>query len=265
MLTAVEKGDARKLAELIRQDPDYNVNMVLDDDGFTLLHHACKASDHCSPMIPLLLAHPDIDVNLKDSYGWTPFWYACCGLPSCVREMLKDPRVKVNEPNNSGQTPLWCAAYNGHLDTIKWWIVSGREMDVGKPGDVYKTDANGMAKKRGKTEVVTLLERFKSDANQTRHAMRVELGWYYSTAAEMFALVVFVSDGFLQINDTTPSPAARFFNIAAQLPLELQMVLSFRQVGSAKEIISGKDVEVAFRFLAKGLLWSSFYADWPPS
>jgi len=81
----------------------------------------------------------------------------------------------------------------------------------------------------------------------------VELGFLDELAAEMFALVVFVSDGLLQINDTTPSPAARFFSIAAQLPLELQMVLCFRQVGSTKEIIPGKESEVAFKELAKKL------------
>ena len=103
--------------------------------------------------------------------------------------------------------------------------------------DIDKTDAIGAAKERGKTEVVTLLERFKSDATQTRHLVRVKLGWYNEAAAEMFALVVFVSDGLLQIKDTTPSPAARYFSIAAQLPLELQMVLCYRLVGSNKEII----------------------------
>ena len=89
--------------------------------------------------------------------------------------------------------------------------------------------------------------------------MRVELGWYDDLAAEMFAMVVFVSDGLLQINDTTPSPAARYFSIARQLPLELQMVLCCRQVGSDKEIIQGKDSEVAFKSLAKRLLWSSIF------
>ena len=87
-------------------------------------------------------------------------------------------------------------------------------MDLGKPGDVEKTDAIGKAKARGKTEVATLLERFKKDAAQTRHAMRVEVGWYHDLAAEMFALVVFVSDGLLQIKDTTTTTlAARFFSI----------------------------------------------------
>jgi len=172
---------------------------------------------------------------------------------SCVREMLKDSRVKVNEPTDDGFTPLRSAAAFGHLDIIKWWIASGRELDLGKPGDVDRTDAIGAAKKRSKTEVVTLLKKFKENPVETGHAVRVELGLLYELAAEMFALVVFVSDGLLQVNDTTPSPAARYFSIAAQLPLELQMVLCFRQVGSGKEIIKGKESEVAFKYLARRL------------
>jgi len=164
--------------------------------------------------------------------------------------MLKDSRVTVNEPDNNGHTPLWWAAYCGHSDVIKWWIASGREMDLGKPGD-GRTDAIGVAKEKGRAVLVTLLERFKSDAAKTRHAMRVELGFFEELAAEMFALVVFVSDGLLQIKDTTTAtPAARFFNIATLLPLELQMVLCFR-LRSGKEIISGKESEVAFKELAR--------------
>ena len=156
--------------------------------------------------------------------------------------MLKDSRVKLNETDMDGLTPLWWAARSGYLDVIKWWIASGREMDLGTPGDIDKTDAIGAAKIYGRTEVVTLLERFKENPMETRHQVRVEIGLLDDLAAEMFALVVFVSDGLLQINDTaTLSPAARFFNIARRLPLEIQMVLCFRQVGSDKEIIPGKD------------------------
>jgi len=213
-------------------------------------------------VIPLLLAHPGIDVNVKTKYGYTPFYLACvCGYPSCVREMLKDSRVKVNEPGNYGRTPLWRAAFEGYLDIIKWWIASGREMDLRKPVNRI-TDAIGGAKKTGSTETATLLERFQRDATQTRHAMRVELGWYNEAAAEMFALVVFVSGGLLQIKDTTtPSPAVRYFNIARRLPLELQMMLCYRMVGSGKEIIPGKESEVAFKELARRLMWSSIFTD----
>jgi len=261
MLAAVQEGDVRKLAELMRQDPGFDVNMNQSDRiGFTLLFYACCKSES-SPVIPLLLAHPDIDVNVKGETGWTPFFSACGGgRSSCVRELLKDSRVKVNEPNNSGLTPLWWSACGNYLGVIKWWIVSGREMDLVTPGN-DRTDAIGIAKKLDRTKVVTLLEKFKENPNKTRHGVRVEVGWYEKLAAEMFALVVFVSDGLLQVNDaTTPSPAARFFSVAAQLPLELQMVLCFHQVGSGKEIIPGKDSEVAFKELAKRLQWSSFFA-----
>ena len=76
------------------------------------------------------------------------------------------------------------AAYLGHHDVVRWWIVSGREMNLGKPGDIYKTDAIGAAKRQGKTEVVSLLVRFKSDPTKTRSELRLELGingqFYYS-------------------------------------------------------------------------------------
>ena len=133
MFAAVKSGDAKKMAELIRQDPGFNVNMD-HGGGVTLLHEACH-EDSRSAVIPLLLAHPDIDVNLKDKNGEAPFYWACDGRPSCVRELLKDSRVKVNEPNNYGETPLCIAARNGHLEVIKWWIASGREIDLGEPGN----------------------------------------------------------------------------------------------------------------------------------
>ena len=127
-------------------------------------------------------------------------------------------------------------------------------MNLGKPGDA-KTDAIGEANKRGHTEVMTLLERFKENPEEPRHAMGLEVGWYDEAAAEVFALVVFVSDGLLGTRDqgTTP-PRTRFFAIATQLPLELQMILCYRVVGLAKGIIPGKDSEAAFRNLAK-ILW----------
>jgi len=127
MKAAVRRGDARKLAELMRQDPGFNVNMAVDVHGWTLLHFACS-EESSSAMIPLLLAHPDIEVNEKNKGGWAPFYFACeNGYTSCVREMLKDSRVKVNEPINRGSTPLYCAAANGCLDVIKWYIAWKRD------------------------------------------------------------------------------------------------------------------------------------------
>jgi len=110
-----------------------------------------------------------------------------------------------------------------------------------------------VAKQNDETEMASLLERFKGDPSQTRHVIRVELGLFDELAAEMFALVVFVSDGLLQLKVTSPTPATRFFSITTRLALELQMMLCYRAVGSAKEIIRGKHSEPAFKDLVKKL------------
>jgi len=256
---ASEDDNVEEVKRILRKNPNLDVNWKNESrNDFTALIRACDEG-HDS-IVSIFLAHPAIDVNLKSVFGETPFAKACGeGHTSCVRLLLKDSRVEVNEPGITGRTPLWDAAGNGHVDVMKWWIASGREIDLGTPGHV-DTDVIGEAKYQGDTKVVAVLERFPGNPEETRHKVRLEIEWYNEAAAEMFALVVFVSDELLQIKDTIPTPAARFFNIARRLPLELQMVLCHRVVGSPKEIIRAQDREVAFKSLAESLLWASFFA-----
>jgi len=172
----VKDGKVEEVKEILRSNPNLKINWKNDkDNDRTALVSACQ-NGHDS-IVSILLAHPDIDANSKGSNGYTPFNSARAnGKTSCVRLLLHDSRVNPNEPNNFGETPLRNAADNGSLDIIKLWIASGREMDLGKPGDVTKTDAIGRAKKQGKTEVASLLERFKSDATKTRSEIGKELG-----------------------------------------------------------------------------------------
>ena len=51
--------------------------------------------------------------------------------------------------------------------------------------------------------------------------------------------------------------APRFFTIAKRLPMELQMILCRRAVGSMKQSILRKDSEAAFKSLARILLESN--------
>ena len=242
------------MREILKNFPNLHVNWK-NEKGYTALHHACY-NGHDS-IVSILLAHPDIVVNQKTSDGLTPFYTACQnGRTSCVRLLLKDSRVKVNETNNGGSTPLRYAAHRGHLDIIKSWIASGREMDLGTPGN-SQTDALGEAKKYGETAVAPLLERFKENPEETRHRMRVQLGWYDEAAVEVFALVVFVCDGLLKTKATNVKAGAkrtRFFAIVARLPLELQMILCRRVVGSMGENIPNGQREKAFKELAEYFL-----------
>jgi len=129
---AVRDGKVEEVEEIFRKDPTLNVNWRNGGNGHTALRIAIQ--NGYDAIASILLAHPDIDANMKSFGGWTPFMFACFERrTSCVRLLLKDSRVKVNEPNMFGYTPLWYAAAQGNLAIIKWWIASGREMGLGRP------------------------------------------------------------------------------------------------------------------------------------
>ena len=109
---------------------------------------------------------------------------------------------------------------------------------------------------------------------QTRHELCVKFGVREALAAEVFALTVFLCDDLLQrkpgpnpiaalrffaifhflASNSTARATTRFFTIASKLPVELQMVLCHRVVGSMKPNIPHKDSKAAFKSLARLLL-----------
>jgi len=239
--------------EVLRNNPTLNVNWKdLGTFGCAALHRACNNGHDAA--VTILLAHPDINVNARNDFGCTPFVWCCTGRhASTLRLMLNDPRVQVNQPDDDGTTPLQEILKSGSLDVLKWWIASGREMHLGEPGKVQGDIKESYYSMEALAEAVSLFERFNTTPKETRHAIRKELGWY-DGMAQVFALVVFVSDGLLQVSqgdEAATSPAARFFLISRRLPLELQMIVCCRVMGSSDEIIPGQATEAAFKNLAK--------------
>jgi len=175
----IRAGNVEEVKRILSKNRNLDVNWR-DQSGQVALNNACERDQDA--IIPILLTHPAIDVNLKSGYfARTPFSWACHYGGPCARLLLGDSRALVNEPDTDGSTPLWYAAASGHLGVIRWWIASGREMNLGKPGDVDKTDAIRVAMKRGKMEVVSLLERFQSDAAKTRR----KSGWNWGSQSSL--------------------------------------------------------------------------------
>jgi len=172
---AAEFGRVEEAKELLRNNPTLNVNWKNENQyDFCALYQA-SIGGHDPAILAAIMAHPDVDVNLKYKGGWTPFMSASYyGHVSCFCLLLKDSRVEVNEPDSDGYTPLRNAASKGRLDVVKWWIASGREIDLGTPG-VDCSDAIGAATKKKKKDMVSLLERFKESPEETRHGVRNEL------------------------------------------------------------------------------------------
>ena len=150
-------------------------------------------------VVEVLLAHPDINVNLMNMTGQTPLSLGCeCGRVGAVQVLLKDPRVDITLTDNWGCSPL-CYASSGYHEVVEYLIANGRDLgDVkntkGRSSDDQDYTCLEIARRYVETEVVSVLERFLSNPTQTRHEVRVKLGVVDALAADLYAVAVFLCD-----------------------------------------------------------------------
>ena len=253
-------GNTSEVVSLLRDHPNLNVNWT-NEITWSALHYA-SFHGH-SDIVKLLLAHTPASVNpnIKGWNGQTAFSLACqTGHLETAGLLLGDPRVEITLEDGLGCTPLWYASANGKTKVMKWLMASGRDLgDLNQTGNYHGVQYTALeiAQERKKFRLTALLERFMANSAQTRHEIRAELGFPDELAAEVFALIVFLCDELLHLTPahTLTNPGAtRFFTIASKLPMELQMVLCHRGVGSMKQNIVSKDSEAAFKALTRTLL-----------
>lgn len=251
LFAAVHHNRVKTVSHLLRVTPTLNINHR-GDHGWTVLHRASMLGH--SAITHTLLQHHGISVNQQDDTGCTAILLACSeGETEVVKVLLRDHRVDIESAANDGVTPLWCATLWGYLPIIKWILVlRHRAVDLeatrhyGKEYSLVE-----FARKNGKLEIADLLDKFTLDPQDTRFNLAIDLGLRPLLAAELFASVVLLCDDFLRIREGKPlESSGRFFRIASQLPMELQMVLCRRVYDLGAGPISVRDTELAFRSLA---------------
>ena len=260
---AVDKNQVARVRQLLQEHSEINVNGV-NGYGWAPLHSACSRGQH--EIVQLLLAHPLIDVNLRKADSWTPLLVATLNARvETVRVLLEDPRVDVNLNNLKGRTPLWICARYRKYDVLELLIaLRGHELNFPKE-EADRLDVTPPLASHEPEKL--LLEKFLRDRERTIHEARLRLGEPDTLAAELFCVVVFLSDEYLRFRPASVPEAAgaavvvrmnsetvrghrRFFRIALRLPMELQMVLCHRIYSLARSIVSVQQTEVTFRHLA---------------
>ena len=263
LFDASENGNVFEVSRSL-EDPTVDVNRQWDYKKATALHIA-SVRGHCD-VVKILLTHPDININARDYFGQTPISIACeCNKPSVFRTLLKDRRVDVSLDDNYGRTPLWYASYEGYLEMIECLIASGKYIgDVeNKKSKTFQVEGSSTALEIARVwdfkKIVSLLERYIAKPLQTIHELRVKTGMLNEMAANRFALIVFLCDGLLRLKHSsisTEDMQFRFLSIASRLPMEIQMILCHRVVGSMKQNIIRQHSEQAFKHLAHTILTS---------
>ena len=172
---AARAGNEAEVRNILKENRDVNVNWRERGNEpcreMTALHVACD-NGH-DKVVSLLLAHPDIKVNQEDEEKKTPFQTTCLsGSTTCIHLLLNDSRVATTGLKGNGYLPLYNASWNGHIDVVKWWIASGREIDLGTGSMANAVYAAQMKCKK----IAALLEKFLENRTQTRNEVMMELG-----------------------------------------------------------------------------------------
>jgi len=303
------KGDATALRHLLGECVRFNFLDIAQRDApesfsdfLSILNYACN---HFNPRcLRMLLSFPGTNVNVESGekdpalpLGW------CCSerrLDS-LKVLVRDSHTRADIGFLKSPTPLWQASSRSDLRVIEVLIASGKYLNFGARAfsdncdvdalDLVREDLAFMKRDniwvgkvrsqelQKRTQCVELLTAYKTDQETTTAKMRREVGFDDLDCADLFALVVFLCDGLLQLRDapaSSPSSTAtsseipsvsftakdtppfgnarRFFGIAAKLPLELQMVLCRRAFNLAKDSISPTESGTAFTMLADTLL-----------
>jgi hypothetical protein len=241
-----------EIRSLLAEHPGLDVNIMDPVTGDFLLHGLCRSGrPEDLEIVSLLLRQPACMKNVASPVGHTPFATACIFRQTEIfKLLLRTPGVDINRPDVNGRSPLWWLCFSGRLSLVKLMIAEREDLDmqalyeqVGDPLRWVRANSPGLE---------PLFERLGEDRDRTRRELRLELGLARADAAALFALVVFFCDGFLRLRTTAAAPSsARFFSMAAMLPIELQMLLCNRAFLIAQDGIRDHDSETAFRRLAQ--------------
>ena len=169
---AASVNDIAGMLSLLRSTPGLDVNSPNEAKGCWTALHLASYTGHVE-IVKVLLAHPRINVNLKDVDGCTSIFLACSSAHvSVVRLLLKDPRVDATLMTNNDTTPLWDSSFYGELEVVEWLIASGRDLgDLNQKGKSWAAGVEystlEIAREYGECEVVSVLERFITNPTQT--------------------------------------------------------------------------------------------------
>jgi len=107
---AARRNYDSEVSSLLEDYPELNVNWVNNNQWSAL--HSASFNSHVE-VVELLLAHPSIDVNVKNEDGDTPFLY-CCLMGGCSIAAEGSSRLDVTLDDREC-TPLWYASYTGTM------------------------------------------------------------------------------------------------------------------------------------------------------
>lgn len=197
-------------------------------------------------MVKLLLTHPDIDTNKKDTDGRSPLYTTCIiGHMEIATILLQDKRVLPDEESDTRYSPLFTAIRHGHPEIVELILTLVENVRL-----TCKSNINlyGFVKAQIAFEIIT---EFKKDYPMAkRNLLKKKRIASQHDSAQILLLSILCDDGFLRLQ-TVESVVNRFFEILMKLPMEIQMRLCNLSYGVNKEFVSESNIALELKMLKK--------------
>lgn len=163
MSLAIEQDNA-PLVKLLLTRPDLDVNKPMRN-GSRYLHRVIGLSNlrHGYEMAMMLLDRPDIDVNAPYAsgetvvhMGWYNVGFGEHGITLAKKILARKPDLNVRDKD--GETPLMYNINQDHVEMVRL-LVAAPGIDLDLPDEGSGKTSLGMAKYRGRPEIVDILTR----------------------------------------------------------------------------------------------------------
>ena len=243
---------------LLTSCPRVNLNKQ-NTGGGTPFCAACQGG-HLD-IVQLFLLDDRIEVNLPTKEGGTALWISSdWGFLQQVQLLLaSDRRIDTTTKTSPG-------VENWHGTTAS----QAARLATTRPQYLDETLEQFLVAKDNGRAIADLADEYERDPVAVRTRLRNLPGLREVFIGDLFALVVFLADGLFTLKKKTKTKtktktkkeqavkqqevqAERFFEMVANLPIEMQMVVCRRAFGSTKEVIATKVSEPAFVRLARRL------------
>jgi len=265
-VACAQNGSSRDLVELLLADPRTDPAIPSAEKTSPFLV-ACEGGD--AEVIGVLLSEPRIDVNLPTATGHSPLWFASQNgylpvvqfLLSSDREVDTGMKSQTHEKKTAAEQARWAAGQHDRWAHIVRDDPDRRSRYCPLIVELITAYESGPAEVRLRLRREPGVRGFSPPSSPFRLLPRqanlllpfVLLLEHYAGLA--FALVVFLTDGFVEPTRDIPENLRRFFKIASDLPLEMQVVLCNRLFGSSRDIIPWRYSETGFKWLARPSTW----------
>jgi ankyrin repeat protein len=148
IFNAAWNGEYFKVFELMVVH-DIDPNIKAHTSPRTMLDFACQHG-HVE-LVRTLLAHPKINVNVRDGMQWTPFATAIAqGSTECAKLLIDDSRTDLIKSTGSNhKTPLYRISEGGYVEILEYWIASGKSFshNTSEYWAAYNADKKGEIQK----------------------------------------------------------------------------------------------------------------------